>query len=247
MYFGIKDAANVTFRSPSNNNVLFYFDYANTFGISLTSESQYATAKGTNKISWSGNKNGTLTMSAQVIPNQMLALMAGAVESVANTEVFKREVLTVDSGTGTVTLTDNPTIGSLSIFLVEDDLRTHKQQLTAGTPASNPNEYSIVGKVITANTSQKGKKVVVYYTTGSVTQAMISKIKANVFASPVRINAVSTVRTDVGVDKLVQISCLGTPQSNFDINFDSSNASTFDFTFDLVADVSDDLVTLEFI
>lgn len=240
---GIKDSANVTFYDPATGKPVLYYPYANSFQLNVSSETAEAMARGVSKIKWSHSKSGSLTLTAQVIPIKLLGMILGSVDTKETAKVSRVEVKTVTSTK--ITLTDAPNAGTMSVFLCGDDNKTLLEEITVGTPTSNPLEYSVSSKDITFNTTQNGKKVIVFYVIDKA-DTSVMKVKGTVFGKPVKIVATSTIRLENGVDKPVQITLpVATPQATADINFQSDTPSDFSFSYDLSADANDDMIIIE--
>lgn len=83
--FAIKDCVDLKFYKINANGSVsstadYTIDFLNDCQIQLDSEQVYATKKGDNYISFSSGRTGTLTMNAEVIDDDFLAMMLGAVK-----------------------------------------------------------------------------------------------------------------------------------------------------------------------
>lgn len=75
--FAIKDAIDLKITKSGESTVYTTIDYLNDCQIQLDTEQVYATKKGNNYISFSSGRTGTLTMNAEVIDDDFLAMMLG--------------------------------------------------------------------------------------------------------------------------------------------------------------------------
>ncbi len=185
--YAISDAANLTLKENSTKNIVLYTPYANTTNMEFSSEQVYAMAKGSRAVRFDYNKTGQLVCELEVFDLKWISILLGGAWATGAVEIAKREVLTV-SGTNTVTLASTPTTGSLAVFKLKADNLSHDVEQTAGTPASNPNEYSISTDTITFNSTScpENTKVVVYYLVDSEATAETIEIKSTDF--PVRMS-----------------------------------------------------------
>ena len=82
--FAIKDCVDLSFYKITGTDGTvastadYTIDFLNDCQLQLDSEQVYATKKGDNYISFSSGRTGTLTMNAEVIDDQFLAMMLGA-------------------------------------------------------------------------------------------------------------------------------------------------------------------------
>lgn len=102
MGFAIKDAIDLTFNKIGKDGSVdsgagYKIDFLNDIQIQMDAEQLYATKKGNNAVSFSSGRTGTLTMNAEVIDMQFLAMMLGGVM----TGDSGAEVITVDGSVPT--------------------------------------------------------------------------------------------------------------------------------------------------
>ena len=97
-----------------------FFDTANTTTTGLTSESTYAMAKGSRRVSFNNPLEATLTVEAQVYPFRLFAMMSdGTIDTSAAIGVHKTVNCTTN---GQLTLTANAseTIQTGTVFVFPD-------------------------------------------------------------------------------------------------------------------------------
>jgi hypothetical protein len=240
--YGIKDAANLTVRSNTTGKVVLYTDYCNDTSIDFTSETVYAMKKGVKAIGWDSNREGTMRTSMQVFDLAWVAMLMGSEMTTGAVELNKREVLNVTSAAAT--LSETPKAGSLSIFKLDADGITQLTEQTVGTPTSQPNTYSISGKNLTFNSTTWATdgKIVAYYLLDSAATARSFTVKSNSFPSGYNIVGNTTIRSDSGVDKVIEF-CLPNvkPKSNMSLTFSSDDVTTLEIEWDIFADTNNDM------
>lgn len=236
-YYGIKNACKMAFYKKSDGSLAAYFPFGNSINISVTGDKVEATAQGTTIITWAANRKATATIETQVISPRLLAIVLGATTTTeASGSLIQFQTGEIGTSSPTFTLDSIPAIGTLSVFLTEDDGATIKSELTA--IGSNPSEsqYSISDKVITVNSANAGKNILCIYGKEGTNIEKIT-IAADKFAEAYEIRAIGTVKTVKGIEKLQEIYIpSATAQTNADFTYDASNPSNFSFTFDLAAD-----------
>lgn len=241
--FAIKDSANMTFKNKATGKPLMFADYATVTTNSWEAERIFAMSKSTRAIGFDHSKTSTLSVTMEIFELKMLAFLNGEDGfTTGTTNVFKREVLTA-SATNTITLTDTPLASSLSIFKLESDNLSHGKEQTVGTPATNPDEYSISAKVVTLNstTAPEGTKFVVYYAMTSAVTAQTLTFSANKFPKNMEVIFDTQIRDLDGVDKYVQIYYPNVqPQANFTLTLSATEIATLELTFDVYKDSDSD-------
>lgn len=88
--YGMKDAANLILIDKQTGEPALYIDYANATSSEWTSDSVYATKKGTNAIRWDNARNGTLTVDTELFDFGLLAMIMGADVKEGKSDIFKR-------------------------------------------------------------------------------------------------------------------------------------------------------------
>jgi hypothetical protein len=246
MIFGIKDAANLTIKKKSDGSVFLYTPYSNVTTNEWSADSVYTKAKGVNSIRWDTGRTGSFKADMENFDLKVLAMLAGNDWVIGSTEVLKREKLTVDA-TNKITLTQTPVAGSLSVFTLESDMVSHKEEMESGTPATTPKTYSLSGKDVTLNatTCPAGTEMVVYYMYLTGETAKQLKFTFDKYPESFEIFADSMLREkETGVDSFIQIhypNCK--PQSNFTITMDSASPTNLSITFDLFPNGDGDMAT----
>lgn len=242
--YGIKDASNLTVKSNATNKVVIFTDYCNSTNIEFSADTVYAMKKGVRAIGWDTQRTGTLTTEMQVFDLAWIALLMGSELTTGVTEISKREVRMVSSAAAT--LTETPKAGSLSIFKLDSDGITQLAEQTVGTPASQPNTYSITGKNLTfsSTTFATDAKVVCYYLLDSAATARTFTVSADKFPSGYNITGYTTIRSDSGVDKQVEFRLPNVkPQSNISLTFSSDDVTNLSVVWDVFPDTDNEMFT----
>lgn len=249
-FYGINGACKIAFYNKTDNSLALYFPSANSLGISVTGEVKEALASGVSAISWQSGRKATVKMDTQLISPRLLTIILGATETTEGSGTFAQfETGRIDSTTATFNLANTPSVGTVSVFLTENDGKTVKSELTLMAGASpTATEYKITGQQITVDASNKGKPILVIYAKDGTNITRLA-IKANQYASPYKMVCLGTVRQESGVDKLTEITIPQlTAQSNIDLTYDSANPSSFSFTFDVNKDpVTDEMIIQRFL
>lgn len=239
MNYAIKDATNVQLlkRNADGTKVpVLFTDYANSTTLEFGSDRVMATAKGVNKVAFDTNKNGTFSMELQVFELKWLSILLGAYEdSKTTSEVAKREVLTVKDNK--VTLSEVPKAGSIAIFTVDIDNRSHKKEVELGGVTDK--ELSV--------TLDDDTKVVVYY----MVELIGSKsflITNDKYADAYSIYGDTMLRSEMGNDEFIQLripNCR--PQGAFSISFSAKDVATLSAKFDILADENGDMAEFTYV
>lgn len=159
--------------TPNQNDAIMTFDYATTSSNEFTSETVYARGGDGNpkRISWSGDKDSTLTIETQVFTFQHLAMLAGEPIVHGAQNIYKSQVLTVeDDGSGgkQVTLAKEPIGGTNTVSAFS---------YVRGIKADSQDIDTVVGNVVTfasTATVNIGEDVEVYYQFTAANAAKLS-------------------------------------------------------------------------
>lgn len=138
--FANREIANCIFEDYKTKQPILYCDYANTLTKELTGESVFAYGGQGHprRISFSGERGGTITIETQIQSFKLWEIMTGG--DVSKTAKFlKREVLT--AATNTLTLSTTPaTDAVVNVFPIDDDCGTPLEIEVSGTTVTLPAE-----------------------------------------------------------------------------------------------------------
>lgn len=249
-FYGINGACKIAFYNKTDGKLALYFPSANSLGISVTGDVKEALASGVSAVSWQSGRKMQVKMDSQLISPRLLTIILGAVETTEGTGNFAQmETGKIDSTTATYALTSAPATGTLTVFLVENDGKTVKTELTVAagsTPTAS--EYKVSGQTITVDASNKGANILCIYAKAGTNITRLS-VKSTQYASPYKMVCLGTVRQEDGVDKLVEMTVPQlTAQSNVDLTYSADSPSSFSFTFDVNKDpVTDEMLIQRFL
>ena len=248
MNYAIADSANFRLKEKATSNIVLYTPYANQTNMEFTTEQVYAMAKGSRAVRFDYSKQGQLVCELEVFDLKWISIILGGAWSTGSVDNAKREVLTV-SASNTATLAATPTVGSLAVFKLKADNISHDTEQTAGTPATNPDEYSIATDTITFSSAScpEGTKVVVYYLIASAITAETIEIKSSEFpVSYEIIGDTMMARKHDGVTEYVQFTCPNAkPLGNLTLSMNATGSVTnLSATFDLFPDENDNMVVI---
>ena len=147
--FANREVCDLIFEDYATKKPFLNMDYANVSTTEVTGETVFAYGgKGHPKrVSFSGERGGTLTIETQMQSFALYQLLTGG-EVSSSAKFMAREVLTVGEG-GTVTLSEAPATGAtVNVFAIDDDCGTAKT-------------VTVAEKVVTITDGTKGDKVIV--------------------------------------------------------------------------------------
>lgn len=236
--YGIRDASDILFKEIETKKPVLFIDYANKAGVNVDSSTVYAKAKGSNRISWKGETTGTLTLETQLVDTKLLALMLGSeIVTTQKNVAFKEKVKITET---TVTLSNTPVEGSVSVMAVEGD----REFLNVGS-AADATTVQVSGKTVTFDDSHVGKT---YYIFGLNQEAQAKSFKVNVNNSSKAYEV--TMYTEITMDsdnskKFAQLDLFKVkPKESAGFEFDAENPTTFSLEFDVLQDASGDLLEM---
>ncbi|MCT4597467.1 MAG: hypothetical protein N4A50_06265 [Vallitalea sp.] len=239
MNYAIKDATNVQLlrRKADGTKVpVLFTDYANSTTLEFGADRVMATAKGVNKVAFDSNKNGTFSMELQVFELKWLSILLGATEDDNSaSEIAKREVLTVSGNK--VTLNQAPKAGSIAVFTLDADNRSHKDEVKPG---------ALKDKDLTVTAADDTKIVVYYMVEQSGSKSFL--VSNDKYADAYAIYGDTMLRSEMGTDQFVQLripNCR--PQGAFSISFSSKDVATLSAKFDILADENGDMAEFTYI
>jgi len=167
--FANRQVCDVDIRVLKTMAPFLKFDTANTTGVSISSDSVYAMAKGTRRIAFQNPLEGTMTIEAQVYPFKFFAMLS---DGVIDNEAIYADSQTVKCETAgelSLTVPTNGTIEAGTVFAYPVGEFGDEGSVIAGTFASGKftattagnikvGEEYVVGYVVT-RTSSEGNAV----------------------------------------------------------------------------------------
>ena len=233
-----REVCDLIFVDYATKKPFLNLDFANVTTTELTGENVYAYGgKGHPKrVSFSGEKGGTLTIETQIQTVKLWQLVTGG--EVSKTSKFMtREELTVGTGGNTVTLSDVPIAGTVVIYKADDDCGTELQN-------------TVETKAVTLNdTLTEGDKVIAYYIKELKDKVERINIKSTSFPKNFTVYGDTIMKTEddeVLPMKMTIYKCA--PQSNISLGFSNNgDPESVTITADLMSDENDDMLDLALI
>jgi hypothetical protein len=169
-------------------------------------------------VGFSTNREAKITLQDSIFDNKAIAMLTGNDLVNGVQKVDRNEILTVTSNT--ISLSKTPQGAIVSVFKLNAD-GTNGTEYTLGTPASNPTDYSVNGKVLTFNAAVlNGTQFRVYYQVNTATDAKMIKVTSDQFGKAFRV-----VLDVLVVDQFTQAAYEGQlriPNAKFQDNFNLS-------------------------
>ena len=243
MLYGLKDCANLQVFSSGDKKLKLYCNYAKTSSIDFTSDAVFAYNKTTKAVRWDKSREGTFKTTLEIFDMAVIALLFGTEITSKPVPFAKREVLKVTNGTATIMGT--PKVGSLSVFKVDpEDKITNISEQVVGD-ATTENNYSIVDKTLTFNTTTTFTNdgyVACYYMVD--TPAQTFTVDNVSFPDGYYIFGDTNLRGTNQVDEFVQFKLTNVkPQSNVSLTMDVDNVATLEIVWDIMSDGEGNMMT----
>ena len=231
--FANREVCDLTFCDYATKKPIHRCDYANTSSQELTGEATYAYGgKGHPKrVTFYGEKGGTLTVETQIQTAELYSIMTGAaVETSA--KFLKRQEL--EAAEHVLTLHEGVTLeaGSVNVYAADDD---------CGTPL----EVTVSGSSITLPEDAAGT-FIVYGLETMATGVKKMNIKSTTFPKALTIYGETFMK---GEDDVIypykMVAYKAAPQQTFSLSFSNSgDPASLTLTFDLLADGDDNILDL---
>ncbi len=241
MQYAIKDACDVYLLRRSDRKPVLFSDYANSTNLSFTSDRTFARAKGVNKIAFDSNREGSFGMDFEVFDLAWISILLGATDEEETRGLIKREVLTIDAEK-TATLANEPKTGSLAIFTVDRDNRTHikEQELTT--------DYTITTKEVTFTTLTEGTKIVAYYMLDTETPVRTFRVASDRFAENYIVLGKTEIKNEFGELEFMDLEITNcVPKSDMEITMSTDGVTNLSAEFDLLADENNEMAIISII
>lgn len=231
-----REVCDLIFYDYSTKKPFLNLDFANTTSTEITGETMFAYGgKGhPKKVSFSGEKGGTLTIETQMQTVKLWELITGGTRS--NTSNFIKKIDATVETENKITLNETSDIkaGSVQVYLTSD------------TNFETELKCTVADKVITLTDVQsEGTKVTVFY---EVTKTGVERIniKATNFPKAFTVYGDTYMKTeddDILPYKIVAYKC--TPQSNMSLSFaNTGDPGTITITCDLMVDKEGNMLDL---
>lgn len=145
--FANRQVCDVDIRVLKTMAPFLKFDTANTTGVSISSDSVYAMAKGTRRIAFHNPLEGTMTIEAQVYPFKFFAMLS---DGVIDDEAIYADSQTIKCATAgelSLTVPTNGTIQAGTVFAYPEGEFGDEGSVIAGTFASGKFTATTAGNI----------------------------------------------------------------------------------------------------
>ena len=231
--FANREVCNLTVCDFATQRPIHNLDYANATTQEVTGEQVYAYGgQGHPKrVTFYGEKGGTLTIETQLMTSELFAMTTGA-ESSTSAKFIKRMELTAASGSMTIDSGVQLANAPITVYAADDDM---------GTPV----DATVEGQTITLTDGEDGDYIV--YAIESITTGVRNlSIKSTTFPKAVTIYGETLMRGEDGVDyPYKMIVYKASPQQTFSFGFSNNgDPVSLTLTFDLLADKDDNMLDM---
>lgn len=231
-----REVCDLIFQEYKTKKPFLAVDYANTSSVELTGENVYAYGgKGhPKKVTFSGEKGGTMTIETQIQTPKLWELMSGGTSS--STAKYLKKVEAVVAAEKKITLTEDKTIdeGSVCVYKADD------------AELSTELKCTVNSKDITlTDTIEVGTKVVVFY---GITRDDVYNIniKSTNFPKAFSVYGDTYMKTeddDIFPYRLTVYKAV--PQPNMSLSFaNNGDPGTVTITLDLMEDKDHNMLDL---
>lgn len=231
-----REVADMIFQDYKTKKPFLYVDYANTSSQELTGETVYAYGgKGhPKKVSFSGDKGGTLTIETQIQTPKLWEMMSGGTGS-TTANVMKKVNATI-GGTNTITLDTEDTLTKGQVW-VYDATDTNLETALEVT--------SVSAQRITLTSGTENDPVIVFYTTKK-TDVYNINIKATSFPRAFTVYGDTYMKTtDDDILPYLFKAYKAVPQPTMSLAFSNNgDPATVTITCDLLVDDDGNLLDL---
>lgn len=224
--WAIRDCGTATFYNLTTGKPVVTLTTLKTSGVETSGETVYARGGIGNAklVGFSSNREARINLEDAIFDNDAIAMLTGNDPTVGAKEIDYQEVKATVSDK--ITLTKTPSGNLLGVFKLNAD-GTNGEEYTAGDPATEATEYSIVGKEITFNSAlTDGTKFRVYYKVNTDATATTVKVTSDQFGKTFRVNLDVLVRDEY--TKSDYKGQLRIPNAKFEDNFSFSFAAEGD-------------------
>lgn len=217
----------------SDKSLFMNIDYANVSVVDLSANRTWATG-GQNqgrKVGFDDPIESTLRLSTQIVPIELLALIANQTGVGSGADLAIREVLTCET-VGTVTLSSTPVAGSLYVYEFDSDL--------SGTPAATTS----TGTTVTIADAAVGDKFVAYYINTNATAQTVTFDNVNTPGAYI-IYSDTVWKTEDDTIIAEQLHAYkAMPQKALSMTYQGAgDPISIDITFDLMEDEDGNVIT----
>lgn len=239
----IKDAMNITLSEIKSDSAgvvtktpTLFSDYANVSNLDFTEDSVFAKKKGVDSIKFTSNRKATAKFDFEIFDLSILSIALGAKVAVGATDIHRVENHIVTGGK--ITVKDVPVTGSVVVFSVEGDKRTHIKKLEATVAAK---EVTLTGTPAIADNTQ----VICYYLTRSGEKSKTYTIKSDEFAGMYHLVGESVTKDINGKLTPVEFEIFkACPEGNISLSMGDS-VTTISIAFNMFPDEDNEIMVIK--
>lgn len=236
-----REVCDLIFVDYATKKPFLNLDYANVTTTEITGESVFAYGgKGHPKrVSFSGERGGTITIETQIQTVKLWELITGG-EVSNNAKFVKRIEKILNDDGNSITFEDDeaPILGTITVYKKDDDCGTELKCTVA--------DNKVTFDVTSTNNLVAGDKVIVYYVKEIKEGVQRINIKSTSFPKNFIVYGDTIMKTEddeVLPYHLVAAKC--SPQSNLSLSFSNTgDPGTISITCDLLADQDDNILDL---
>lgn len=220
-----KCGVNFTLREYATGKPFLFFDFINEYAEDIKRDRVFATGGqyAANLVGFEGKIEGTIKISTQIIPIEVIAL-AAAGKVASGAEIAVREVIKATT-TGKISLSETPIAGTLYVYKLDKDCEGDPVATTATT------------KDVTVEGAAVGDKYVAYYfkTSPDAKTVVFNENNTSPFYT---IDGYTKLKDTDGLDTAEYVKGYKVqPQQAIALTYNGGNDPiSLDVTFDLLTD-----------
>lgn len=232
-----KEVADLIFLEYANQKPYMNLDFANVTTTNLEATREYATGGqgAPNRITFDGQRKGTLKIDTQIATMKLFSMLSGA-DIATSFKYAKRYELTASGGKLNIPDADDVVVGTVNVFAADDDCGTAIEVT------------SVEGKVITLPSENNSGDFIVYAIVNVPSGAKSVKFNSKTFPKAFTIYGVTPWKTED--DEIAEMHLTyykAVPQSTFELAFSNTGVISMSITCDLLADKNDDIYDMSLV
>lgn len=234
-----RDVVDLIFKRCDTGKPFLHMNYANTSTTNVTSESVFAYGgQGRpKKVTFNGEKSGTISFETQMQTPKLWSLISGADISATGSYLAREVIKATETG---LTVSGSIKEGTTVYVYPKDDDMDETKII----------ECTFSGSAVTATKTSDvttGSEYVIYYEK-SITDAVVMSINSKTFPRDFSVTGSTWYKDTDGniiAQKLVVYKC--SPQSTFELSFSNTgDPATITITCDMMQDDDDNFMDLIF-
>lgn len=229
-----KEVADLIFLEYASQKPYMNLDFANVTTTNLEATREFVTGGqgAPNRITFDGQRKGTLKIDTQIATMKLFSMLSGA-DIGTSFKYAKRYELTATGGK--LTIEDEIVTGTVNVFAADDD---------CGTAL----EITVSGNQITLPSGKTEGDFIVYAIVNVPSGAKSVKFNAKTFPKAFTIYGVTPWKTED--DEIAEMHLAyykAVPQSTFELAFSNTGIINMSITCDLLADKNNDVYDMSLV